>query len=997
MSQRYNPSEGLKISVLSNEPVSDWEGAKDALVDLIYDSATVADSADPFLSIDEVEAAYLPDGMILDAISSTLIKLPKQIKAVQRVINAKLGNDLKLTGDVTIGNVKKSGLFASVAAMMTVSDGQTVSVIFHAPDGTPNKIGSKDTLIAFRWLLNRTDITGHVAPVGLMGPVKKGDSKGNFDISLSEVAVRVARLIEENSKKFQDRSKRLKDQKLELTALTGSMGTLEESIREANQQSINTDSKLDGVEARLKSLEATQGALRAENAQLEREISTYTDVKKDPEDNTPLEAPEGTMSDISTPVSLKLSKTNVFFFGNKVVQGNTIKEAGALLKDNLSQFPNETMEIEFKTYKDNGEKDKRTYTRRATSILKNAGIEQAVDFKLKFSGGVVWDTTYIAHVKLNESSDDSNKFISDVVNKIRENKKIPLVGDGLPLIYVKDDIVYSVSLDESREGEYIDFRVRGGDNLKAIISKGQKNKTASEVAESIISRMGEYIDFNSKSEQGKPDKRLKDYKGIKPVKDAKKQYTYHLAESGDTHVTFAIDHPENGKVTVNYSKPVKTATDFSTETEVADYSTSLMDEVIIPYVDKAIKLNPKDVDSGLGPKLSDIEEEVSEAIVSLVSMNRAEARVLVSESGEALENGKKYDLGAKSIAMEIIRTHDDDFGVYDLVDAKMRKIIQMDDDKYNNAMSLLEDWNDQNSRLLLAAKRQSNTSAIKRAEALIKISEKNEHGFSSEDDPYLVEQRKLGIDLGLVGSSEPKQEQASYNLSVGQKVTVKKPMGKKTEGTYEVTADHTYDDGSKSFWFKKVMKNGKLSTSLKNTFRLSEFEVDGSPGIPSLDKAVANGYIEIGESEEVDPNIAMINKVLNEYGARLAGDLIEKNGKTLSVKISIKGNRIRFEGNGALISSGPIKESTVSGFVEEFWSWNKATPESEAPKSDDAEDWDAEIYTLSQLSLEDYEPNLESLVSRMKGAGVLGDYNDKLVELDTSFNAEYRKKVSSVL
>ncbi|QOJ22956.1 MAG: hypothetical protein HRU78_04260 [Gammaproteobacteria bacterium] len=36
-----------------------------------------------------------------------------------------------------------------------MSDGQTVSIFFHNPDTTPNKLTPADELISWKWLLNK--------------------------------------------------------------------------------------------------------------------------------------------------------------------------------------------------------------------------------------------------------------------------------------------------------------------------------------------------------------------------------------------------------------------------------------------------------------------------------------------------------------------------------------------------------------------------------------------------------------------------------------------------------------------------------------------------------------------------------------------------------------------------------------------------------------------------------------------------------------------------
>ena len=60
------------------------------------------------------------------------------------------------------------------------------------------------------------------------------------------------------------------------------------------------------------------------------------------------------------------------------------------------------------------------------------------------------------------------------------------------------------------------------------------------------------------------------------------------------------------------------------------------------------------------------------------------------------------------------------------------------------------------------------------------------------------------------------------------------------------------------------------------------------------------------------------------YGASLteSGNIC-KGSKVFGVRCVIKGKRLRFETDGALLASGPIDPRTVSHFVEKFWMWTK--------------------------------------------------------------------------
>ena len=73
-----------------------------------------------------------------------------------------------------------------------------------------------------------------------------------------------------------------------------------------------------------------------------------------------------------------------------------------------------------------------------------------------------------------------------------------------------------------------------------------------------------------------------------------------------------------------------------------------------------------------------------------------------------------------------------------------------------------------------------------------------------------------------------------------------------------------------------------------------------------------------------NPASDVVAAALRPYGASLTADgHIQKGDKVLSVRPVIKGNRLRMEGKGQLLASGPITEAFVQSFVEKFWFWEK--------------------------------------------------------------------------
>jgi hypothetical protein len=148
-----------------------------------------------------------PDGLLMD--SATLADLSESLGDGGEMLDAmvieykqferKAGQLLKVmqvaSGAVTADTVEVSKPFKNkgttqVAMLFAMSDGQSVSVFFHNPDSTPNKLTPADELISWKWVMNKKDITAVVAP------------ESGQDISPRVVARRIMALIQKNSAKF---------------------------------------------------------------------------------------------------------------------------------------------------------------------------------------------------------------------------------------------------------------------------------------------------------------------------------------------------------------------------------------------------------------------------------------------------------------------------------------------------------------------------------------------------------------------------------------------------------------------------------------------------------------------------------------------------------------------------------------------------------------------------------------------------------------------------
>ena len=159
-------------------------------------------------SLSEVEFEYIGDELtaqsecaLFEAISTTRTALARSMRAFTRRLNQALSgaditavsgsDDETQVGGVEISKVRKVAGIPILIARVPLSDGQSISLVFHSPTSNGKTIQGNDTITVFRFLLNKRDVTHVVAP-----------QNGN-DISLNQVCMLLGRLISINSPKFQ--------------------------------------------------------------------------------------------------------------------------------------------------------------------------------------------------------------------------------------------------------------------------------------------------------------------------------------------------------------------------------------------------------------------------------------------------------------------------------------------------------------------------------------------------------------------------------------------------------------------------------------------------------------------------------------------------------------------------------------------------------------------------------------------------------------------------
>jgi len=201
--------------ILSNRMVLDLRSHTPGamLAQAVYDGLMTGSSADMMLesaTIDDIDHTYLGNeslvpGAMFEAISTERMRLAQTMRAFVKALNRGLngtnisaGTDdagadttgQKTVGGAVIGKVRRVASIPVMSALIPLSDGQSVSLVFHSPTADNGKIRNQDTLVAFQFLINKRDVTHIVAPIG------------GRDVSLQQVTQALSNLIEKNSGKF---------------------------------------------------------------------------------------------------------------------------------------------------------------------------------------------------------------------------------------------------------------------------------------------------------------------------------------------------------------------------------------------------------------------------------------------------------------------------------------------------------------------------------------------------------------------------------------------------------------------------------------------------------------------------------------------------------------------------------------------------------------------------------------------------------------------------
>ena len=266
MSDHFSSLNSIKIiDVLYRKPniLSDEALAQEQQCGLMFESIELQDIYDDLL----FDGDSSPE-MMLEAITAVKSRLKQKMKAFNRKFASALNGTGITALEPEIGKTRKVSGLAILAVKIPTSDGQSISIIFHSPDNKPEQITERDTLVAFRFLLNSRDVTHVVAP------------SGGREVSLAQVTMALSNLLERNSAKFVARQAESKQNKEELKALQDSTSQIETKKTEIAQQVEDALSNIEDKKSLAAKLKAQRVKLEDGNKQLKKQIANKTKAKE---------------------------------------------------------------------------------------------------------------------------------------------------------------------------------------------------------------------------------------------------------------------------------------------------------------------------------------------------------------------------------------------------------------------------------------------------------------------------------------------------------------------------------------------------------------------------------------------------------------------------------------------------------------------------------------------------------------------------------------------
>ncbi|HGW3984088.1 TPA: hypothetical protein ACNICG_003447 [Acinetobacter baumannii] len=247
---------------ITEEPVA-WEDSElkshnGSLKTMLFDMVRQDDHADLIerMTPRDIAALVIDENCEVALHDAIVIKYREFDRLIDQIANQlkELGDKTFYVEEVTkLKPFKRLGV-VNVAAVFTMSDTQTITVILNNPDSTPAKLSQDDVLTSWKWILNRRDVTAALQPRAV-------DSK-----KYKLIATRMIKLLVNNHPRFV----RAQAEKLRIQA----------EFDQTNQALANANSELTSLDEQINEQQKLIDEFaQQQQAKLDNQISVDTAIE----------------------------------------------------------------------------------------------------------------------------------------------------------------------------------------------------------------------------------------------------------------------------------------------------------------------------------------------------------------------------------------------------------------------------------------------------------------------------------------------------------------------------------------------------------------------------------------------------------------------------------------------------------------------------------------------------------------------------------------------
>lgn len=210
-----------------------------------------------------------------DAITSTYQMLETKARQIKIALD-RVSKELNVL-DYSISKPYMRLQTMNIAILFELSDGQTISVLFHNPDLTPKKVTASDVVISFKWILNKKDVTILVAP------------EHGKDINIRQVATRIMQIALANSIRFAKANEKRAETVKQVQELTSQIENKQDELEDIVKKTKDIKSKIE----KIKTSNSNKDSKKEKDTTKEKPAKNEQSQEDTPQD-TPLVAPQDT-------------------------------------------------------------------------------------------------------------------------------------------------------------------------------------------------------------------------------------------------------------------------------------------------------------------------------------------------------------------------------------------------------------------------------------------------------------------------------------------------------------------------------------------------------------------------------------------------------------------------------------------------------------------------------------------------------------------------------